>query len=150
MWAFTCAMKTNLYFVQFRNQTCSRCGHRLEEELYPQNKIHQLELKIKILENEKRHREIEITELRDENERLKACEPFEAHVNKLDQHIDNFSRELEDIKGPLTDFRALLRKWNVTSGNWRHHILSWPETSRRPKKVDNNLPTVLIIVVLKL
>ena len=103
-------MKTNLYFVQFRNQTCSRCGHRLEEELYPQNKIHQLELKIKILENEKRHREIEITELRAENERLKACEPFEAHVNKLDQHIDNFSRELEDIKGPLTDFRALLRK----------------------------------------
>ena len=96
-------MKTNLYFVQFRNQTCSRCGHRLEEELYPQNKIHQLELKIKILENEKRHREIEITELRDENERLKACEPFGAHVNKLEQHIDNVSRELENINRRLAN-----------------------------------------------
>ena len=52
-----------------RNQTCSRCGHRLEEDLYAQHKIHQLELEIKILENEKRYREMEITELRDENER---------------------------------------------------------------------------------
>jgi len=76
------------------NQTCSRCGYRLEEEFYPQNKIRQLELKIKVLENEKRHRETEITELREANERLKACDPFGAHVNKLEQHIDNFSREL--------------------------------------------------------
>ena len=57
---------------------------------------------------------------------------------------------VNSLKGPLTDFRALLRKWNVTSGDWRHHILSWPETTRRPKTFDNNLPTVLIIVVLKL
>ena len=34
---------------------------------------------------------------------------------------------LSHLKGPLTDFRALLRKWNVTSGDWRHHILSWTE-----------------------
>lgn len=85
------------------NQTCLRCGHRLEEEHYPQNKIHQLELKIKILENEKRHKEMEIAKLREENERLKACEPFGAQVNKLEQHVDNFSRELENINRKLVN-----------------------------------------------
>ena len=36
------------------------------------------------------------------------------------------------LEGSQTHFRMLLRKWNVTSGDWRHHILSWPE---------NHLPT---------
>ena len=75
----------------------------MDEEIYPQNKIHRLELKIKILENEKKHREMEITELREDNERLKACEPFGAHVNKLEQHVDNFSRELENINRKLVN-----------------------------------------------
>ena len=46
---------------------------------------------------------MEITELREENERLKACEPFGAHVNKLEQHVDNFSRELENINRKLVN-----------------------------------------------
>ena len=44
---------------------------------------------------------MEITELRDENERLKACEPLGEHVNKLEQHVHNFSRELENINRKL-------------------------------------------------
>ena len=28
---------------------------------------------------------------------------------------------------PQTDFRALLRKWNITSGDWSHDIVNWPE-----------------------
>lgn len=75
----------------------------MEEEVYPQNKIHRLELKIKSLENEKRQKEMEITELREENERLKASEPFGAHVNKLEQHVDDFSRELENINRKLVN-----------------------------------------------
>ena len=75
----------------------------MEEELYSRNKIRQQEHKTKILENEKRHREMEITELKEENERLKACEPFGPHVNKLEQHIDNFSRELENINRRLVN-----------------------------------------------
>ena len=67
------------------------------------SKIRQQEHKTKILENEKRYREMEITELKEENERLKACEPFGAHVNKLEKHIDNFSRELENINRRLVN-----------------------------------------------
>ena len=88
---------------------CSRCGHKSEKELYPfktrlesdRNKIQQLELKIKSLENEKKHREMEITELREANERLKAFDPFGAHINKLEQHIENLSRELQNINKGL-------------------------------------------------
>ena len=32
------------------------------------------------------------------------------------------------LKGPQTDFRVLLRKWNVTASDWHHDdIMSWPE-----------------------
>ena len=30
-------------------------------------------------------------------------------------------------------FGALLRKWNVTTGDWRHHIMSWQETHSQAK-----------------
>ena len=33
----------------------------------------------------------------------KACEPFGAHVNKLEQHINNFIRELENINRSLVN-----------------------------------------------
>ena len=90
-------------------QTCSRCGHRLEEELYPaQNKVHHLELKIKILENEKKHKEMEITDLKEVNGRLRACDPFGAHVDKLEQHIDNFSKELGNINRPAFNLLFIL------------------------------------------
>lgn len=81
----------------------------MEEELYAlktklgsdENKIQQLELKIKTLENERKHKEMEITELREANARLKVLDPFGAHVNKLEQHIENLSRELENINKRL-------------------------------------------------
>ena len=46
---------------------------------------------------------MEITELKEDNERFKACEPFRTHVNKLERHIDNFSRELENIYRSLVN-----------------------------------------------
>ena len=39
---------------------------------------------------------MEITELKETNERLRECDPFGAHVDKLEQHIDNVSKELEN------------------------------------------------------
>ena len=81
----------------------------MEEELFPlkrrlasdRNKIQQLELKIKTFENEKKHREMEITELREVNERLKAFHPFAGHINKMEQNIENLSRELQNINKGL-------------------------------------------------
>ena len=35
-------------------------------------------------------------------------------------------------------FRVLLRKWNVTSGNWRHHIMSWQENPLTSKSHRTN------------
>ena len=35
-------------------------------------------------------------------------------------------------------FRALLRKWNVISGNWRHHIMSWQENPLTSKSHHTN------------
>ena len=35
-------------------------------------------------------------------------------------------------------FPALLRKWNVTSGNWRHHIMSWQENPLTRKSHRTN------------
>ena len=35
-------------------------------------------------------------------------------------------------------YRALLRKWNVTSGNWRHHIMSWQENPLTSKSHHTN------------
>ena len=53
------------------------------------------------MENEKEHREMEITELREANERLKAFDPFGAHINKLEQNIENLSKELQNINKGL-------------------------------------------------
>ena len=35
-------------------------------------------------------------------------------------------------------FGALLGKWNVTSGDWRHHIVSWPENPPTSKNHRTN------------
>ena len=44
---------------------------------------------------------MEITELREANERLKAFDPFGAHINKLEQNIENLSKELQNINKGL-------------------------------------------------
>ena len=46
------------------------------------------------------------------------------------QVINDFLKRLYILllRGPLTDFRALLREWNVNSGDWRPHIVSCPES----------------------
>ena len=39
-------------------------------------------------------------------------------------------------------FRALIRKWNVTSGDWHHHIVSWPGnplTQKSPHELTSGL-----------
>ena len=43
-----------------------------------------------------------------------------------------------DLRAHRRIFRALLRKWNVTSGNWRHHIMSWQENPLTSKSHCTN------------
>ena len=44
---------------------------------------------------------MEIKELREANERLKAFDPFAGHINKVEQNIENLSRELQNINKGL-------------------------------------------------
>ena len=53
-----------------------------------------------------------------------------------------FWTELENkrlcVKAHGRIFCALLGKWNVTSGDWRHHIVSWPENPLTSKNHCTN------------
>ena len=63
----------------------------------------------------------------------------EARAQLSSTIIDYHEPFDQGFKGPQTDFRALPRKWNVTSGDWRHDIVSWPEN---PLADLENLTTI--------
>ena len=69
--------------------------------------------------------------------RMRTTSLTQEKQGRLNNNEVNFSLSAV-LRAHRRIFRALLRKWNVTSGNWRHHIMSWQENPLTSKSHRTN------------